>query len=258
MRLLLILAITIGVFRLNAQNPKSVTAEINEYLNSAHDAYKFNGVALVYNKNEILLNKGYGYGDIEKKIPNGTETRFPILSITKTITASIILKLQDEKKLSVKDKLSKYFPEYPNGSKISIHHLITHSSGIYNYTVDIGIEDSTLVNNPISKDFMVNYFKDKPLDFRPGKYYSYNNSGYFLLGLIIEKVTTKPYETVIREYLFEPFKMSNSGFDFNGLPKEKGLKAINFGIKTEQFPINIMIRLLLTLLVLSIARAMIY
>lgn len=236
MRLSLIFSIIICAFKLNAQNPKSVTTKIDEYLNTAYESYKFSGVALVYHKNEILLNKGYGYSHFEKKTPNNTETRFPILSITKTITASIILKLQDEKKLSVKDKLNKYFPEYPNGSKISIHHLITHSSGIYNYTADVGIEDSTLVNNPISKDFIVNFFKDKPLDFKPGKYYSYNNSGYFLLGLIIEKVTAKPYETVVREYLFEPFKMSNSGFDFNGLSKEKKAQGYQFWNQNQTVP----------------------
>ncbi|WP_338239913.1 serine hydrolase domain-containing protein [Persicobacter diffluens] len=233
MRLIIIFSMLLCAYNLNAQNTKSITAEIDEYLNSAHKAYKFNGVALVYHKNELLLNKGYGYSQIAEKVPNSTETKFPILSITKTITASIILKLQDEKKLSVKDKLNKYFPEYPNGSKISIHHLITHSSGIYNYTTDVGIEDSILVNNPVSKDFVVNYFKDKPLGFKPGKYYSYNNSGYFLLGLIIEKVTGKQYETVVREYLFEPFKMSNSGFDFNGLPKNEKAQGYQFWNQKE-------------------------
>lgn len=231
-----IFSIIICVSGLNAQISDSITYRIDNYLNSANDSYKFNGVALVFHKNKILLNKGYGYSNIEEKRLNSPETKFPILSITKTITASLILKLQDEKKLSVKDKLNKYFPDYPNGSKISIHHLLTHSSGIYNYTTDVGIEDSTLINNPISKEFVFDYFKDKPLDFKPGKYYSYNNSGYFLLGLIIEKVTGKPYETIVREYLFEPYEMSNSGFDFNNLPREKRAQGYQFWNQYELVP----------------------
>ena len=140
------------------------------------------------------------------------------MSITKTLTSTVILKLQDEGRLSINDNLTKYFPDYPHGSKITIHHLLTHSSGIYNYTGDVGIEDSLIVNHPIAKERVLSYFKEKPLDFSPGKYYSYNNSGYFLLGLIIEKITGKPYESVVREYIFKPLGMTQSGFDFINLP----------------------------------------
>lgn len=226
----------LNFLKLNAQNSETITSRVDNYLKSANDSYKFNGVALVFHENEILLNKGYGYSNMTELTVNGPETRFPILSVTKTITSSLILKLQDDGKLSVKDKLIKYFPDYPNGSKISIHHLLTHSSGIYNYTGDIGIEDSTLVNNPISKEKILNHFKNKPLDFKPGKYYSYNNSGYFLLGLIIEKVTEKPYETVVREYLFKPFEMTNSGFDFINLPKEIIAQGYQFWNQNEAIP----------------------
>jgi CubicO group peptidase (beta-lactamase class C family) len=201
------------------QNPEDIFGTLGEYLRSANHAYRFNGVALVLRNGKVLLNKGYGFSQMDTKALNTPETRFPILSLTKTITATVILKLSEEGKLSVDDKLTKYFPDYPNGSKISIHHLLTHSSGIYNYTGDVGVEDSAIVNHPISKEKVLNYFKDKPLDFSPGKYYSYNNSGYFLLGLIIEKVTGKPYETIVKDYVFRPLGMNQSGFDFINLPK---------------------------------------
>ena len=158
------------------------------------------------------------------------------MSITKTFTSTIVLKLQDEKKLSVKDKLTRYFPDYPNGSKITIHHLLTHSSGIYNYTGDVGVEDSAIVNHPISKERVLSQFRDKPLDFSPGKYYSYNNSGYFLLGLIIEKVTGKPYETVVNEYIFDPLEMTQSGFDFINLPKAIRAQGYQFWNKEKAIP----------------------
>src|SRR5690606_19588418 len=123
-----------------------------------------------------------------------------------------------------------------NGYKIIIHHLLTHSSGIYNYTGDVGIEDSAIVNHPISKERVVSYFRDKPSDFPPGKYYSYNNSGYFLLGLIIEKVTGKPYETVVRELIFNPLGMTQSGFDFINLPKTIKAQGYEFWNKEKVVP----------------------
>lgn len=213
-----------------------VTSRLNNYLQSAHHAYRFNGVALVVHKNNVILNKGYGFSDMNSQMPNTPDTRFPILSITKTFTATIILRLQDEKKLSVDDKLTKYFPDYPEGSKITIHHLLTHSSGIYNYSNDVGEEDSAIVNYPVSKERVLSHFRDKPLNFPPGKYYSYNNSGFFLLGLIIEKVTGKPYETVVREYIFTPLGMTQSGFDFNGLPKTIKAQGYQFWDSEKAIP----------------------
>ncbi len=134
------------------QNSDSLTAKkLNEYLTSANDAHRFNGVALVIQNGDILLNIGYGFSNMSTKKPNTPETRFPILSITKTFTATVILKLQDEGKLSVDDNLLKYFPDYPNGSKIKISHLLTHSSGIYDFTGEVGVEDSALINHPITK-----------------------------------------------------------------------------------------------------------
>jgi CubicO group peptidase (beta-lactamase class C family) len=155
-RFLLLAFLTIGFLETNGQNSSEIITKLDAYLNSANNAYRFNGVALVLLNNEILLNKGYGFSNMNAKTLNTPETRFPILSITKTFTSTIILKLQDEGKLSVKNKLTKYFPDYPNGSKITIHHLLTHSSGIYNYTgcsrkrfylfeeartVEVGIDD---------------------------------------------------------------------------------------------------------------------
>ena len=202
--------------------------KLDDYVTSAHLAFKFNGTALVARKGEILLQKGYGFRDVTTKSPNKTDTRFPILSITKPFTAIAILKLQEQGKLSVQDKLAKYFPDYPNGHKIKIHHLLTHSSGIYNYTEPVGIEDSALINYPISRQRVLDIFVTGPVEFAPGKRYSYNNSGYFLLGLIIEKVTGKPYETVIRELIFDPLGMTKSGFDFLAVTDSLKAKGYEF------------------------------
>ncbi len=205
---------------------------MDSYLISANKAFRFNGSALVARKGKVLLQKGYGWRNAITRMPNKSDTRFPILSITKPFTAIVILKLQEEGKLSVQDKLTKYFPDYPNGHKIKIHHLLTHSSGIYNYTEPVGTEDSALVNYPISRQKVLDIFVKAPVEFAPGKRYSYNNSGYFLLGLIIESVTGKPYETVVRELIFRPLNMANSGFDFLNLAdslKDKGYEFLDSG-----------------------------
>jgi CubicO group peptidase (beta-lactamase class C family) len=178
--------------------------------------YKFNGSALVAKNGSILLNKGYGYRNAEDKVANDEQTIFQLGSVTKQFTSAVILKLQEEKKLSVLDKLSKYFPGYPKGDSITIEQLLTHTSGIYNYTND-GYFMSNEVTKPANREKMMALFKDKPLDFSPGTNWSYSNSGYSLLGYIIEAVTKKPYEQAVRKYIFTPLQMTHSGFDFTHL-----------------------------------------
>lgn len=158
--------------------------------------------------------------------------------MTKSFTATAILRLQEQGKLSVNDPLSRYFPDFPNGDKIRLQHLLTHTSGLYNYTNDIGKEDSAIVCYPVSKQWILDIFYDKRLESKPGKQFSYNNSGYFLLGMIIEKVTGKTYWQVVRDLIFEPAGMSRSGFDFIHLPdstKARGYDRLN---GEEQLPSN--------------------
>ena len=187
--------------------------------------YKFNGSALVAKNGVVLLNKGYGYRNATDKVANNEQTIFQLGSVTKQFTSAVILKLQEEKKLSVSDKLSKYFPGYPKGDSITIEQLLTHTSGIYNYTND-GKFMANEVTKSANREMMMALFKDKPLDFSPGSSWSYSNSGYSLLGYIIEAVTKKPYEQAVRKYIFTPLKMTHSGFDFTHLKSNE--KAIGY------------------------------
>ncbi len=187
--------------------------------------YKFNGSALVAKNGIILLNKGYGYRNATDKVANNEQTIFQLGSVTKQFTSAVILKLQEEKKLSVSDKLSKYFPGYPKGDSITIEQLLTHTSGIYNYTDDEKFMANE-VTKPANREMMMALFRDKPLDFSPGTSWSYSNSGYSLLGYIIEAVTKKPYEQAVRKYIFTPLKMVHSGFDFTHLKSSE--KAIGY------------------------------
>jgi CubicO group peptidase (beta-lactamase class C family) len=196
--------------------------KIDSLLVSYAKIFRFNGTALVYKKGEIILDKGYGYRDVNNKIPNTSKTIFQVGSITKQFTATVILKLAEEKKLTLQDQLTKFFPEYPRGNEITIAHLLSHTSGIYEYFRNPEYH-ITKREKPLTKEDRVALFKDKPMDFNPGAEFSYCNSGYELLGLIIEKITHKPYEQVVREMILEPLKMNSSGFDFIGL--KSSLKA---------------------------------
>ena len=192
------------------------SAKLDTLINAYAKLNKFNGSVLVAKNGNVLLNKGYGYRNAADKVANNEQTIFQIGSITKQFTSAIILKLQEEKKLSVSDKLSKYFPGYPKGDSITIEQLLTHTSGIYNYTNDGKFMENE-VTKPTNRETIMALFKDKPLDFSPGTGWNYSNSGYSLLGYIIESVTKKPYEQAVRKYIFTPLQMTHSGFDFTHL-----------------------------------------
>lgn len=208
-----------------------IAEKINSYLASAVKAYKFNGVALVAKGGKVIFHKAYGWKNFNTKVLNDTNTVFPILSITKSFTAIVVLKLQEQKKLSLNDKLIKYLPDFPNGDKITIEQLITHTSGLYNFTDDIGEEDSALINHPVSKQFVIDFISKKPLVYTPGEDFQYNNSGYYLAGIVIEKATGRSYEQNVRELIFDPLRMNHSGFDFNHLPEK--LKATGYQFLNE-------------------------
>ena len=199
---------------LTAQQNDSLTQKLDQYLISPNSLKKFNGSALIAQHGKILLQKSYGYKNFERHVLNDNNTIYQIGSITKQFTATVVLKLQEEGKLSVTDKLSKYFPEFKNSGKIILENLLTHTSGIYNYTNDIDAEDSTIVCKPISKKLVTDLiFKHKP-GFKAGTKFQYSNSNYYLLGLIIEKVTGKSFEQNVRDIIFTPLQMTHSLFDF--------------------------------------------
>ena len=231
-KLLLILLVTCIGTGLLAQ---AVPEKLDAYFTAAQQADRFNGSVLIMQNGQPLLNKGYGYKDFLSKQPDDINTIYQIGSVTKQFTSTIILKLAEQHKLSLSNKISKYFPSFPNGDKITIEQLLTHTSGIWNYTRDEKLM-STGVDKPHSEEEMISLFKDKPLDFEPGTKYSYSNSGYMLLGYIIEKVTGKKYEKVVRDQIFSPLQMTHSGFDFihNTSPdKATGYLSITDGAATK-------------------------
>jgi len=204
---------------------QDTAAKLDSLVSTYARLERFNGSVLVAKNGTILLNKGYGYRNAGDNVLNNAQTIFQLGSITKQFTSAIILKLQEEKKLSVSDKLSKFFPDYPKGDSITIRELLSHTSGIFNYTSDAFFM-SNEITKPASREKMMALFENKPLDFSPGTSWRYSNSGYLMLGYIIEKVTKMPYEEVVRKYIFTPLHMTHSGFDFTHLKSND--KAVGY------------------------------
>ncbi|MET0944776.1 MAG: serine hydrolase domain-containing protein [Flavobacterium sp.] len=219
--------LTAIIFKTQSQE---LPQKIDSLLLSYAKINRFNGTALVYKKGKVILEKGYGYQDIKNKVPNTPNTIFQVGSITKQFTATVILKLAEENKLTLQDKLTKYFPDYPRGNEITIEHLLSHTSGIYEYFRN-PLYHQWKEKKLLTKEDRIALFKDKPMDFNPGTAFSYCNSGYELLGLIIEKITHKPYERVVDEMILKPLKMVDSGFDFIGL--KSSLKAKPYSLYSK-------------------------
>ena len=180
----------------------------------SYAANHFMGSVLVARDGQILFSKGYGSADLEWNVPNSPATKFRLGSVTKQFTAASILLLEERGKLSVNDPVKKYLPDAPPAwDKITIFHLLTHTSGIPNFT---SFPDyPKLEPFPTTAQQLVARFRDKPLDFEPGEKWNYSNSGYVLLSYLIEKISGMSYEKFVQENIFTPLGMKDSGYDSN-------------------------------------------
>ena len=186
-------------------NTDVISSPLNDYL-IACESNGFNGAVLVAKGDRIILNKGYGFANKEKSFANTPKTVFDICSVTKQFTGAAILKLAENEKLELTDSLSTYFEDLPfDKQNITIHQLLTHSGG---FGHDIGESDFDHI--PENEYFQQLF--DTDLLFTPGEKYEYSNSGYSILGRIIEIVSGKSYESYLREKLFEPAGMSQTGY----------------------------------------------
>jgi CubicO group peptidase (beta-lactamase class C family) len=196
------------------QAAADLASEMDAYLNALADDGAFSGSVLVAHHGEILLRQGYGFADRERKIPNTPQTKFRIASLTKQFTAMAILILQAQGQLNVQDHICDYLSECPAPwAAITLHHLLTHTSGIPNLNAFADYRNT--VATPSAPVELINHFGDKPLDFQPGESWRYSNSGYMLLGLIIEQAADQSYETFLQESIFAPLKMTATGYDQN-------------------------------------------
>ena len=170
------------------------------------------GVAvLVARGDEILFRGARGMAQIELGVPLGADTVFRIGSNTKQFAAATVLNLVQQGKLSLNDPLSKFVPAYPNGGNITVHQLLNHTSGIKNYTEIDGYMDVG-VRADLDTEKLIAVFKDQPSDFPPGTDWKYDNSGYVLVGAIIETVTGKPWYEAINEIVLAPLSLKHTGY----------------------------------------------
>ena len=175
---------------------------------------EFMGTVLITRDKTVLLNKGYGSANLEWDIPNSPTTKFRLGSLTKQFTAACVLLLEERGKLKVDDPVKKYMADAPaTWDKVTIFNLLTHTSGIPDFTafLDYGATEA-LATTP---EKLVLRFRDKPLEFQPGEKMSYSNSGYVLLGYLIEKISGQTYSQFVQENIFKPLDMQNSGYDSN-------------------------------------------
>ena len=175
---------------------------------------RFMGTVLVARDGNVILSKGYGSANLEWEIPNAPNTKFRLGSITKQFTAASILLLEERGKLKTDDLVKKYIPDAPAAwDKITIFHLLTHTSGIPSFTSFPEYRSRQAA--PITPEKLVEWFHDKPLDFQPGEKWSYSNSGYALLGYLIEKISGQTYSDFLQQNIFTPLGMKDSGYDSN-------------------------------------------
>ncbi len=167
---------------------------------------------------KTVLRRAYGMADTSKNIDMTPEMALRIGSLTKQFTATAILMLLEEGKLSLDDDITRHLPDYPTrGKKITIEHLLTHTSGIVSYTSKPGYGAGMAQNLTVAQ--MIDSFKNDPLDFEPGSQFRYNNSGYFLLGAIIEKVSGQSYASFLEQRIFKPLGMNDTYYEGVGRSK---------------------------------------
>jgi len=206
--------LALGLVR--ASYAQSTGQKLDQLVSAYASLKEFQGTALVAMQGKVLLEKGYGPQNIARHLVNNAATIYEIASVTKTFTSTLILKLAELHQLSLNDKLSKYYPDYPHADSITMKQLLSHTAGVYDYTHNRDFMYNR-AGDPISEKDMLAMFEHQPLDFPPGTDWSYSNSGYQLLGYIIQKVTGLTYEQAVRKYIFQPLGMNHSGFDFQHL-----------------------------------------
>ncbi len=199
----------------------------------------FIGSALIAKDGKVIFEKGYGLANIELDVPNTPGTKFRLGSITKQFTATAILQLQEQGKLSVTDAACKYLAECPESWKaITIHQLLSHTSGIPSYTDGPQFSQPKMMRIPLKPVEILMLTKDKPLEFQPGEKWKYDNSGYIFLGVIIEKVSGEKYADYLRKHIFAVLDMHDSGYDDSSVilkNRAQGYRSVTDGFRNADY-----------------------
>lgn len=195
-------------------NPQDKFQKIDGLINKYHEYGQFSGAVLVAENGNVIYKNGMGFANVEWEIANAPDAKYRLGSITKQFTSMLIMQLVEEGKINLEGKLSDYLPYYRKdvGEKVTIHQLLNHTSGIPSYT-DLPTFMKDEVRNPYRVKEVIEKFCSGDLEFEPGSKWKYDNSGYFILGAVIEEVTGKPYEAVLKENILDPLGMNSTGYD---------------------------------------------
>ncbi len=191
----------------------SLSQKLDEYVNAFNEVsskQKINGNILIAKEGKIVVNRSYGMADIKNNIPVAEDTVFRIASTTKLFTALGIMQLYEKGLLDFDDKISKYFPEQKRGDEITIHQLLTHTSGM---ATEAGLGRDIALLDYTPKEKLVGAINKMNLVFKPGEKMKYTNAGYALLASIIEKVSGMAYEDYMEKNIFSPAGMKKTGCD---------------------------------------------
>ncbi len=188
---------------------EKLAARIDKVMSEIYTPGEPGAAVIVRRGGRTLFRKGYGLADLELAVRVEPDMIFRLGSITKQFTAVAVLMLAEQGKLSLNDEIGKYLPAFPTGDKkVTIEHLLTHTSGIKSYT---NMEEwLQLWRKDMTPQEIIDMSKDKPFEFTPGERWNYNNSGYVMLGAIIEKVSGQSYEQFIQTRIFGPLGMTHS------------------------------------------------
>lgn len=205
--------VLVSIILLSNLYSQDLNQKIDEVVDASVKLELFSGTILVAKDGKPIYTRAVGYADRDHGVKNKLDTKFNIGSIGKTITGTAIMQLVEKGKIRLTDPASLYLPDFPYGDEITIHHLLSHTSGLYNYMAhpDYRAKMSTLRN--ISDFLPLIYDQDLVFD-KPGSQFSYSNSGIVCLGAIIEKVTGQTYPNYIQEYILDPLGMKDTGINF--------------------------------------------
>jgi len=217
---------------------KDYAEQARDLIRPYQEAQGFSGSILVAKDGVPMWRESFGAADREWDVANTADTKFRLGSITKQFTATAILQLAEQGKLSVDDPISKYYADAPPAwAKVTLKHLLTHTSGIPSYT---GLPKffETSSKQPLTPDGIIKLTRDMPLEFEPGSKYAYDNTGYILLGYVIEKVSGQAYADYVAEHIFAPLGMKDSGYDVSGVilrHRASGYQASKDGWKNADY-----------------------
>jgi CubicO group peptidase (beta-lactamase class C family) len=217
-----------------AADPAEQAAKIDALMSQYADRTSFSGTVLVSNHDRVIFKKSYGLANREWNIPNTPDVKFRLGSITKQFTSMLVMQQVAKGTIALDAHLIEYLPYYraDTGAKVTVHQLLTHTSGIPSYTDDPKFFPDVSRNYYPVEEF-VKTFCSGDLQFEPGTKFHYDNSGYFILGALLEHVTGKTYEVLLKENILDPLGMKDTGYDHHAdiLPKratgyEQGLGEI--------------------------------